>query len=89
MLYLTFTLVYGLTGSVVRESQGPSGLIREVTRDPIDLAIFSLLAMTTGTVGVELLPRDRLALTLIGLHVFLGIAMTGLLGFVLGNRIRR
>jgi hypothetical protein len=64
-------------------------LVREVTRRPTDLAIFSLLAMTTGTIGIRLLPRNDLALLLVGVHVFLGVALIGLLGFVLGNRIRR
>jgi uncharacterized protein YjbI with pentapeptide repeats len=89
VLYLAFTLLYGLTGSVVREVETPSGAVKVLTRAPGDLAIFSLLAMTTGSIGIHLLPRDDLALTLVGIHVFLGIALIGLLGFVLGNRIRR
>jgi uncharacterized protein YjbI with pentapeptide repeats len=88
-LYLVFTVVYGVTGSVVREEQTQSGIVSATTRAPADLAIFSLLAMTTGSIGIRLLPRGDLALTLVGIHVFLGVALIGLLGFVLGNRIRR
>jgi uncharacterized protein YjbI with pentapeptide repeats len=89
VLYLIFTVLYGVTGSVVSEIQGPEGVERRVTHRPVDLAIFSLLAMTTGNLGVRLLPRSDLALLLVGTHVFLSIALIGLLGFVLGNRIRR
>jgi hypothetical protein len=89
VLYLLFTVVYGLAGSVSREQEGPTGTILVPTRNLADLAIFSLLAMTTGNLGLRLLPSDDLALTLVGIHVFLGIALIGLLGFVLGNRIRR
>lgn len=88
-LYIIFTLVYAVLGSVVREEETAAGLVKTVTRNPVDLAIFSLLAMSTGSIGVRLLPRDDLALALVGVHVFLGIALIGLLGFVLGNRIRR
>ena len=76
-------------GSVVRELErpgGPSGC-RRATRP--ELAIFSLLVMTTGSPEGGLQPRGDLTLLLMGVHAFLGIALTGLLGFVLGNRIRR
>ena len=53
------------------------------------MAIFSLLVMTTGSPEGGLAPRGDLTLLLMGVHAFLGIALTGLLGFVLGNRIRR
>ncbi|MDR3633768.1 MAG: pentapeptide repeat-containing protein [Isosphaeraceae bacterium] len=88
-LYLLFCAAYGLTGSVVREQETPNGIIKVPTRHPVDLAIFGLLAMTTGSIGIRLLPAHDLALALVGLHVFLGVALIGLLGFVLGNRIRR
>ncbi len=89
VLYLVFGVLYAVTGSVVREDDSPAGVVRVMTRNPIDLAIFSLLAMTTGSIGIRFLPRNDLALTLVGIHLFLGIALIGLLGFVLGNRIRR
>jgi uncharacterized protein YjbI with pentapeptide repeats len=89
VLFLTFALIYGVTGSVVREVETPTGVVRVPTRAPTDLAIFGLLAMTTGSIGMRLLPAHDLALILVGLHLFLGVALVGLLGFVLGNRIRR
>ena len=89
VVYVAFTLLYGVTGSVVREVPTPDGVVLTPTRDPVDVAIFGLVAMATGSPELGLLPRDRFALLLTGLHVFLGIALTGLLGFVLGNRIRR
>ncbi|MHC5544160.1 pentapeptide repeat-containing protein, partial [Singulisphaera rosea] len=88
-LYLFFAAVYGLTDSVVREQEAPAGVVRVTTRHPVDLAIFGLLAMTTGSIGIRLLPAHDLALTIVGIHVFISVALVGLLGFVLGNRIRR
>jgi uncharacterized protein YjbI with pentapeptide repeats len=88
-LYLFFTVVYGVTGSVVRELETPTGIVKVPTQQPRDLAIFGLLAMTIGSIGMRLLPAHDFALILVGIHVFLGVALIGLLGFVLGNRIRR
>jgi hypothetical protein len=53
------------------------------------VAIFSMLVMTTGSPEGGLAPRGDLTLVLMGVQAFLGIALTGLLGFVLGNRIHR
>jgi uncharacterized protein YjbI with pentapeptide repeats len=89
VVYLAFTLIYCLTGSVVREPGGPAGGVRLSARNPIVAAIFSLLVMTTGSPEGGLAPRGDLTLLLMGVEAFLGIALTGLLGFVLGNRIRR
>ena len=44
---------------------------------------------TSGSPGVGLQPRDEYVYFLSGAQALLGISMTGLLGFVLGNRIRR
>jgi hypothetical protein len=88
-VYTAFILIYALSGSVVREVELPGGSVRVPTRNPIEVAIFSLLVMTTVGPGGGLAPRGDLALLLMGVHTFLGIALTGLLGFVLGNRIRR
>jgi uncharacterized protein YjbI with pentapeptide repeats len=88
-LYLLFIVLYGLTGSVVREVETPTGPVMVPTRHPRDLALFGLLAMTTGSIGLRLLPAHDLALMLVGIHLFLGVALIGLLGFVVGNRIRR
>jgi uncharacterized protein YjbI with pentapeptide repeats len=89
VLYLFFTILYGLTDSVVREVETPAGVVKVPTRSPHDLAIFGLLATTAGSIGIRLLPAHDLALVLVGIHLFLGVALIGLLGFVAGNRIRR
>jgi hypothetical protein len=88
-VYLAFTLVYVVSGSVVREVEGPEGSARVPVRNPVVAAIFSLLVLTTGGPEGGLAPRGDFTLLLIGVEAFLGIALTGLLGFVLGNRIRR
>ena len=90
LLYLLFAVLYGMTGSVVRVQDTPAGIVRTPTSNPTDLAIFSLLAMTTsGSPTVGLLPSSELVHLLTGLQALVGIALTGLLGFVVGNRIRR
>jgi len=88
-VYAAFTLIYALTGSVVRELEGPGGSARVPVRNPVVAAIFSLQVVTTGSPEGGLAPRGDLTLLLMGVEAFLGIALTGLLGFVLGNRIRR
>ena len=88
VIYVLFTLVYGLTWSVIRVHATATAIIREPTRNLVDLARFSLGAMTTmDLAGLE--PRNGLVELLAGLEALLGIALTGLLGFVVGNRIRR
>lgn len=90
VVYSLFVLLYAVTGSVVEVSIGSAGEERAVTRDPVDLAIFSLLAMTTsGSPVVGLQPRTEAVHLLTGVQAFIGIALTGLLGFIIGNRIRR
>lgn len=88
VVYAFFTLVYGMTWSIMRETQTPTALILEPTRNVIDLARFSLGAMTTME-STGLVPRNGFVELLASLEALLGIALTGLLGFVLGNRIRR
>ena len=87
IVFLAFAVIYGLTGSVVQVAS--AGGTAAITHDAANLLTFSALAMTTlGTpyglgpanVGVELLR---------GVEAFLAIFLTGLLGFVAGNRIRR
>ena len=87
-LYCLFTLMYGLTGSVVRITETPFGPVKVPTWNILDLATFSLLAISTsGSPTVDLLPRDRAVHFLTATEALLGIALTGLLGFVAGNRI--
>ena len=85
-LYVSFLVIYGVTGSVSRMD----GVVKTVTHRPLDLAIFSLSAMTTsGTPSAYLMPTNAHTLLLSGIQALLGIFLTGLLGFVAGNRIRR
>jgi uncharacterized protein YjbI with pentapeptide repeats len=89
-VYLVFILLYGLTGSVVHVALPGGAGAPYVTRDPRDLAIYSLYAITTsGTPAVGLLPRAEWVQLLTGTEAFMGIFLTGLLGFVTGNKIRR
>ena len=84
LVYLIFIGVYYSAGAVVRIADGT------VTRDSSDLAIFSLLAMTTsGNAAVGLAARQGVVHLLTSIQAFLGVTLFGLLGFVLGNRIRR
>ena len=85
-VFVVFTILYGLTDSVTRTD----GNLSTITHNPVDLAIFSLMAMTTsGTPSVTLAPTGEYALLISGTQALLGIFLTGLLGFVAGNRIRR
>lgn len=90
-MFVGFAILYGVTESVVRVGRGPDGAeARAVTTAPSDLAVFSLLALTTsGSPAVGLVPRDQFVHFLTGVQALFGIALTGLLGFVAGNRIRR
>jgi len=86
--YLAFTLFYGLTGSVVRVTGDVLHPMHITTRNPLDLAVFSLASMTTETaVGLQASGIGVQIPT--GLETLVGIFLTGLLGFVTGNRIRR
>jgi hypothetical protein len=88
VVYVMLMLIYALTWSVMRVYDIPTAVIREPTRNLVDLTRFSLAAMTTmESAGLE--PRAAWVQLLAGLEALLGIALTGLLGFVLGNRIRR
>jgi len=88
LVYVLFTLGYGVTWSVMRVTSGPEGLTRTFSASPVDWAIFSLGALTTmDPAGLE--PRDNLVQLASGLEALLGIFLTGLLGFVVANRIRR
>jgi len=86
--YLAFTLFYSLTGSVMRVTGDVLHPVRVTTRNPLDLAVFSLASMTTQSpLGMQ--PRDASVQLPTGLETLTGIFLTGLLGFVAGNRIRR
>ena len=89
VVFLTFALLFGLTGGVVRVNRTPAGEVRTPTHAPADLATFSLVSMTSGNSSSDLEPRDGLARLLSGAEATIGIALTGLLGFVAGNLVRR
>ena len=61
-----------------------------VTHRLMDLAVFSLGAMTTSGAESTVLVTSSLYVKLLtGLQALTGIFLTGLLGFVAGHRIRR
>jgi uncharacterized protein YjbI with pentapeptide repeats len=90
-VYLLFLLIYALTGSVVRVTYTPTGGVSKVpTQNVADLAVFTMFSMiTSAQPPVGLLPADEYARLLTGVQALLGTALTGLLGFVLGNGMRR
>jgi len=88
IVYLAFTLFYGLTGGVVRSKPSPDGIPTPV-HNPIDLAIFSFLAMTSNNPPSGLEASHALIHLLNGVQTLIGVGLTGLLGFVLGNLVRR
>jgi uncharacterized protein YjbI with pentapeptide repeats len=90
VVYVVFTAIYGLTGAVVRVETAPAGKVESPTRNLVDLAIFSLAAMTaSGNAPDDLAFRSASAYALAGIHTLISIFLTGLMGFVAGNRIRR
>ena len=90
VIYILFTVLYAATGSVVRVAQIQGGQPGHVAASLPEVAIFSLLAMSTsGSPATGVAPSNVLVHLLTGMQALLGIALTGLLGFVLGNRIRR
>jgi uncharacterized protein YjbI with pentapeptide repeats len=89
-VYGLFVLLYGLTGTVLRVEKGPTGDIKTPTYDLADLALFSLASMTTpGSPPDYLVPRSEVTYLFSGAQTLLTIFLTGLMGFVAGNRIRR
>ena len=89
-LIVLFALLYGAIWGVWTPWQTVGGVtFHYTTRNIWHLLAFSLGAMTTiGPPGLE--PRETLAMQiLMPVQALLGIVLAGLLGFVLGNRIRR
>ncbi len=91
VVYFGFAFIYGASGGVERISIGRSGESTiAITRDPIDMAAFSLMSMSTsGSAAGMLQAANRGVAMLAGAQALLGIFLTGLLGFVAGHRIRR
>jgi len=83
-----FTGIYWITGAAGTVEQTPDGPQFSAARNLGDLAVFSLGAFAAIDPG-QLEPRAAWVHILMGVEALLGIGLTGLLGFVLGNRIRR
>jgi uncharacterized protein YjbI with pentapeptide repeats len=88
LVYAFFTLIYGLTGGVTRVDPATPGVSVPV-RDPVNLAIFSFMAMTASNPPNGMEPASTLMYLLTGIQTLIGVALTGLLGFVMGNLVRR
>jgi hypothetical protein len=83
VVWLGFAVIYGLLSGVT------DIMTDLVTRHPIDLLAFSLGTMTTIE-AVGLSANNTLAMRfLMPLETLFAIALTGLFGYVLGNRINR
>ena len=81
-LYLIFFVLYLAFGGVRDVNSF------RVTRNPLEVAAFTLTAMT-GRLSTKLVPSHAYVEALMALQSLLGIGLTGLLGFVIGNRIKR
>jgi hypothetical protein len=81
LVFLFFAFLYGFFNGVRLVDSGT------LTHDPKDMVLFSLGAMTT-LLPPNLQPACDGAQVLVNLETLLAVALTGLLGFVLGNRIR-
>ena len=88
LVYAIFTLIYGLAGGVVRVNPATPG-VSSTVRDPVELAIFSFMAMAASEPPNGLTPSSTSMYLLTGVQTLIGVALTGLLGFVLGNLVRR
>ena len=83
LLWIAFAAIYGFLSGVINADTAT------VTHSPINLLAFSLGTMTTVE-SVGLSARDILAMRfLMPLETLFGITLTGLFGYVLGNRINR
>ncbi len=82
LVAIVFAAFYAATGSVLRNGMA--------TRQPADLALYSLMAMLSpGNPPEGMMASNDGSRLVTGLQSFLGIFLIGLLGFVAGNRIRR
>ncbi len=86
VILITFAALYWLTGSLRPREDLP--VLHPFT--PVNYLIFSLDSMTTvGTSEVALRPKGELGILLSSLQTVIGTILLGLLGFVLGARIRK
>jgi hypothetical protein len=83
LLWVGFAVIYGLLSGVTDLATSM------ITHKPIDLLAFSLGTMTTIE-AVGLTAKNTLAMRfLMPIETLCGIALTGLFGYVFGNRINR
>ncbi len=88
--YLIFLALYAATGTVARVVPEDAGSVKVSTRAVGDVALFSLTAMTApGNPPPYLAPANEVGYVLASVQALVSIFLTGLLGFVAGNRIRR
>ena len=88
VVFAASVATYWATWGVMKVVRTPETTTLVPTRNLMDLVIFSLGALTTmAPKGLE--PRADWVQFIAGFEALLGIGLTGLLGFVLGNRIRR
>lgn len=88
VVFAVFVAIYWATWAVIKVEETSGAIVRVPTRNLIDLAVFGLGAFTTmDPKGLD--PRATWVQFVAGLEALVGIGLTGLLGFVLGNRIRR
>lgn len=88
VMIVAFTLFYGVSGGVLRTANTSAGVVRQPTTNPVELLIFSLGTITRmSSVGLQ--PRNQWIELMAGVEGFLGVALSGLLGFVIGHRLRQ
>ena len=86
LLVVVFSFVYSVTGAAVRvDSAGKTS----VSRDPLEIAVFTVSGLMSNAPNAGLQPAGPWVYGLIYVQALLAVTLTGLLGFVLGNRIRR
>jgi hypothetical protein len=88
-LWFVFALVYWMTGSAVHAA-GTNARSGTPVTNPLEVGAFSLFAMmSNGSMPFGMTSANEYVQLGAGLESLLAIALTGLLGFILGNRIRR
>lgn len=89
VLWLVFAVSYAIIAGVWGPWQKTTtGEIRYVTRNPLDLLLFSIGVTSRMPAGLDARPILAMRI-LMAMEAVFGAVLAGLLGFVLGNRIRR
>jgi uncharacterized protein YjbI with pentapeptide repeats len=87
---ILFASFYGVSGTLTHIVQTASGPVREVTRSPTDLLVYSFMNMlSTSAPDIGIKPVNEVVFLLSSLQGALGIVLIGLFGYVLGNRMHR